>query len=66
MSCVAEKNAITQSAASDAAKKKLKGRTNATAAIESAISSSIAIVQPRFVLKISTNGLQKGLMTQGR
>ena len=66
MSWVAEKNAISQNAASVPAKKALVGSRNATDAMQMPISSCIVMVHQRFVRIRSTNGLQKGLITHGR
>ena len=66
MSCVADRNAMIQNTANVPVKKKGAGSMNATAAMATPNSSCIPTIQVRLVLKMSTNGLQKGLMTQGR
>ena len=66
MSWVAEQKAITQKKASVAWKKKSPGKTNAIPAIPPPISICMIQIHQRFVLIRSTNGLQRGLITQGK
>ena len=66
MSCVAEKNAVSQKKISVEVKKNDVGRSRPIAASENAIRNCMAIVHNRFVLKRSTNGLQNGFITHGR
>ena len=66
MSCVADENARSQKNASVACTKPVVGIISATPASPPPMSTCIAMIQSRFVLIISTSGLQNGLITHGR
>ena len=66
MSWVAEKNAMSQNTTNVVEKNVEVGSKNPTAPIDKAMRSCMTIVQPRFEPKMSTNGLQNGLITHGR
>ena len=66
MSWVAEQNAMIQKQTSVVAKNAGVGSRNATPAIVRQISNCMATIHHRLVLNRSTNGLQNGLITQGR
>ena len=66
MSCVAELKASSHRQASEYCQKLLVGRVSATPARPAPMSNCMAMIHRRLVLRMSTRGLQNGLMTQGR
>ncbi len=66
MSWVADVKPTIQNTARVSWKKNGAGMKNAMPAMANAMIHCIARVHQRLVLMMSTNGLQKGLMTQGR
>ena len=66
MSCVAETNATSQNTARDSLKNIGAGTVRAIAANAAATIHCITSIHRRLVEMMSTNGLQNGLMTQGR
>ena len=66
MSWVALEKAISQKNASDPCSQKSAGMVKATPASEAPISTCMVTIHHRLVRSMSTKGLHKGLMTQGR
>ena len=66
MSCVAELNASSQKNASESWNHFAAGSVSATPASAAPMISCIPQIQSRRVFRISTTGLQSGLMTHGK
>ncbi len=66
MSCVAELNAMSQRKARLYRTKLPAGSVNATPASPAPTSNCMLMIQKRFVFRLSTSGLHKGLITQGK
>lgn len=66
MSWVAELNANNHKNANELLKKLSAGMVSATPPRPAPINNCIAIIQDRLVFRISTSGLQNGLITHGK